>query len=584
MALLCSPFVVPIERKSLSLLAVQNFTYNKQLRMKHYYLLALISVLLLPLSLSAQTIVDGVLSGCMGLSGRYVVPDEVTKIDNFAFFSSSVTEVVIGKNVQEISNSAFQNCMNLEHVTFATGSKLERIGDDVFSDCPKLTEIALPEGLQRMGVRTFWRNESLKQVSLPTTLDTLPNYCFQSCTALRKMSLPEGMKVIAENAFAGCENLIQVKLPTTLDSIATKAFYKNLGLLTLTIPEGVRSIADSAFMRCENLETVTLPASLERVGAKLFRRCPELTTISVASGSKHFVSREGVLYSADLKTLYEAPAKLKSEDYKVPAETETIYHYAFYECPEVQGITIPQTIKRIGIAALVNNGMRQFTFPGNEKYWLEEGSLYYKMTTKDGEQIVFMAHPSEAEGEAIVTYGTSYVSDYALAGCHKISSLRLPSTLLGMGAFVLSDCKELKDISSYAIEPPVLSEESLMGLDLPSVRLHVYPVAMQKYMNAPYWQLILHGDDLTGEEPRAIATPEWQTTELSWSYQPDGTLHLESQSAVTMQVTLYSTDGASLATLVLAPHATAQLTLPTAGVYLLRSTSAHGTRTERIIL
>lgn len=551
--------------------------------MKHYYLLALISVLLLPLSLSAQTIVDGVLSGCMGLSGRYVVPDEVTKIDNFAFFSSSVTEVVIGKNVQEISNSAFQNCMNLEHVTFATGSKLERIGDDVFGDCPKLTEIALPEGLQRMGVRTFWLNESLKQVTLPTTLDTLPKYCFQGCTALRKMSLPEGMKVIAENAFAGCENLMQVKLSSTIDSIATKAFYKNLGLLTLTIPEGVRSIADSAFMRCENLETVTLPACLEYVGAKLFRRCPELTTISVASGSKHFVSREGVLYSADLKTLYEAPAKLKSEDYKVPAETETIYHYAFYECPEVQGITIPQTIKRIGIAALVNNGMRQFTFPGNEKYWLEEGSLYYKMTTKDGEQIVFMAHPSEAEGEAIVTYGTSYVSDYALAGCHKISSLRLPSTLLGMGAFVLSDCKELKDISSYAIEPPVLSEESLMGLDLPSVRLHVYPVAMQKYMNAPYWQLILHGDDLTGEEPRAIATPEWQTTELSWSYQPDGTLHLESQSAVTMQVTLYSTDGASLATLVLAPHATAQLTLPTAGVYLLRSTSAHGTRTERII-
>lgn len=552
--------------------------------MKHYYLLALIGVLLLPLSLSAQTIVDGVLSGCMSLSGRYVVPDEVTKIDNFAFFSSSVTEVVIGKNVREISNSAFQNCMNLEHVTFATVSKLERIGDDVFSDCPKLTEIALPEGLQRMGVRTFWRNESLKQVSLPTTLDTLPKYCFQSCTALRKMSLPEGMKVIAENAFAGCENLRQVKLSSTIDSIATKAFYKNLGLPSLTIPEGVRSIADSAFMRCENLETVTLPASLERVGAKLFRRCPELTAISVASGSKHLISRDGILYSADLKTLYEAPAKFKSEDYKVPAETETIYHYAFYECPDVQGITIPQTIKRIGVAALVNNGMRQFTFPGNDKYWLANGSLYYKATTKDGEQTVFMAHPSEAEGEAIVTYGTSYVSDYALAGCHKISSLRLPSTLLGMGAFVLSDCKELKDIFSYAIEPPVLTEESLMGLNLPSVQLHVYPEAMQKYMNAPYWQLILHGDDLTGEEPMAIASPEQQATQLSWNYQHDGMLHLESLSAATMEVALYSTDGLRLATLELAPHATAQLTLPTAGVYLLRSTSIYGTRTERIIL
>ena len=123
-----------------------------------------------------------------------------------------------------------------------------------------------------------------------------------------------------------------------------------------------------------------------------------------------------------------------------------------------------------------------------------------------------------------------------------------------------------------------------MGLNLPSVRLHVYPEAMQKYMNAPYWQLILHGDDLTGEEPRAIASPELQTTQLSWSYQHDGTLHLESLSATTMEVALYSTDGLRLATLELAPHATAQLTLPTAGIYILRSTSIHGTRTERIIL
>ena len=102
-------------------------------------------------------------------------------------------------------------------------------------------------------------------------------------------------------------------------------------------------------------------------------------------------------------------------------------------------------------------------------------------------------------------------------------------------------------------------------------------------MNAPYWQLILHGDDLTGEEPRAIASPELQITQLSWSYQHDGTLHLESLSAITMEVALYSTDGVRLATLELAPHATAQLTLPTAGIYILRSTSIHGTRTERII-
>lgn len=551
--------------------------------MRHYYLLTLIGVLLLPLTSSAQTITDGVLSGCMSLKGRYVVPEEVTRIDDYAFFSSEVTEVEISKNVKTIGNSAFQNCTKLERITFATGAQLESMGSDVFSDCPKLTEIALPEGLKRMGVRTFWLNESLRQVTLPTTLDTLPKYCFQSCTALRKMRLPEGLKVISENAFAGCENITSLTLPTTLDSIATKAFYKNLGLINLTIPEGVRSIADSAFMRCENLETVTLPASLERVGAKLFRRCPELTTISVASDSKHLVSREGVLYSADLKTLYEAPAKLVSSNYIVPEETKTIYHYALFECPQVQGITIPQTIERIGLAALVDNGMRQFTFAGNDKYWLEEGSLYYKATTSEGEQKVFMAHPSQAEGAAIVTYGTKYVADYALAGCEKISSLRLPSTLLGIGAFVLNGCKSLKDISSYALEPPVLSEESLMGLDLPSVRLHVYPEAMTKYMNAPYWQLILHGDDLTGEEPRAIQSPE-QTTPLHWSYESDGTLRIKSDSVEPLQATLYSADGVTVATLQLEAMGTAQLYPPTTGLYILRYSTTHGYNAVRIIL
>lgn len=551
--------------------------------MKKSFTFALFCTIVLPFSISAQSIHEGVLSDCTSLTGRYVVPDHVTTIADYAFFSSEVTEVEISASVEKIGNSAFQNCPKLERITFQTGSKLQSVGADAFSDCSQLVEIHLPEGLKELGVRTFWLNSSLKNIVLPSTLDTLPKYCFQSCTSLRKVVLPQGLKVISENAFAGCENILSIKFPSTLDSIATKAFYKNLSLINLSIPEGVRAIADSAFMRCENLERVTLPCSLEKVGAKLFRRCPELETIEVKAGSKYLLSKEGVLFSADLKTLYEAPAKLESDNYIVPNETETLYHFAFYECPNVKGITLPSTIQRIGIAALVSNGMESFSFTGNERYWLSEGSLYYRANTSQGTQQVFMAHPSRAKGVAIVSYGTSYVADYALSGCSEITALRLPSTLLGMGKFVLSGSSKLSDLSCYRLDPPLLSEESLAGIELPSIRLHIYPEAMKSYMTAPYWQLILHGEDLAGKEPQAIERAE-DPNPILLKQGSDGTLSISNRGETPIEIKIYTLKGERRAILKLSPSSTQKVILPSANLYILCYNTPRGILSERILL
>lgn len=51
--------------------------------------------------------------------------------------------IVIPKNVKTIAGGAFYACKNMTSITFQSGSKLEKIGEEAFSDCTKLKKITL---------------------------------------------------------------------------------------------------------------------------------------------------------------------------------------------------------------------------------------------------------------------------------------------------------------------------------------------------------------------------------------------------------------------------------------------------------
>ncbi len=456
----------------------------------------------------AQTIQDGVLSNCTSITGRYVVPKEVKCIAPYAFFGSGVTEIVISPQVDSIGSMAFYGCLKLQKFLVEDGAKLSFIGDDAFSECVELTTVQLPPSLRHLGKRAFWLNSKLKDISIADGLEELQPYTFQGCVELTDITLPKSLKVIGENTFAGCKQLLSVEMPSC-DSIATKAFYGCKLLGQIDLPSNLRSIADSAFMRCERMKTITLPASLQKVGAKIFMACPKMESINVATGNSHFISIDGVLFAADKSVLYEVPAQFSSDMYTLPRETKTIYHMAFWGCPKVQGITMHSEIDRIGIGALCNNGFKEIRFPGSEKYFIDENNLYYKTMDDEGNAMeVLMARASlDPRSDCLVRYGTALIADYALMGCSSLTSLRLPSTLLGINQFAFANCVELKDISSYAIEPPTVQEEGFSNVDGKKVDVHVYSKALRSYMIAPGWALLNYGSDLTGEEPTSIANP-----------------------------------------------------------------------------
>ena len=59
---------------------------------------------------------------------QVVIPEGIERIGNQWFWGSDIESIEIPATAKEIGADAFYNCKNLKSVTFADGSKLEKIG------------------------------------------------------------------------------------------------------------------------------------------------------------------------------------------------------------------------------------------------------------------------------------------------------------------------------------------------------------------------------------------------------------------------------------------------------------------------
>lgn len=127
-----------------------------------------------------------------------------------------------------------------------------------------------------------------------------------------------------------------VDLPEDVTEIPAGAFSEQSGVSIITIPATVTNIGDYAFSGA-GVKSVTIPAGTTEIGDNAFKDAVKLEKIEVEPGNTAFKSENGILYSADGKTLVAVPPAM--EEVTVPEEvtnivegaisgnTETVYGY-----------------------------------------------------------------------------------------------------------------------------------------------------------------------------------------------------------------------------------------------------------------
>ncbi len=299
---------------------------------------------------------------------KITFPSTLKTIEGRAFWECrSLEEITIPKSVTSIGYGAFSG-NSLATLTFEEdGTEPLVIDESAFSGC-ELTSLVLPERVTSIGGYAFSGIEA-ESIHIPKNVTYVSVTAFNSsssgidskvktitvdennptyksidgivyskdgktlilCPKGRSGSLtiPEGVTTIASNSFYYCTRLTSVKLPQGLTTIEKNAFAYTT-FATITLPKSVTSFDLGAF-----------PSDVN------FRQYTPLTAINVEEGNPVYKSENGILYSADGKTLLMCP-RAKSGDITVMDGVESIADKGFYGCTKITSISLPDSLKTIG--------------------------------------------------------------------------------------------------------------------------------------------------------------------------------------------------------------------------------------------
>ncbi len=289
---------------------------------------------------------------------------------NYAFCDCSKLESVNKPSgITAIKTSAFQNCSNLTTITNL--SSVTSLGKDSFQNCQNLT--------------------SSEPITL--NLSSVPNRAFQYCSKLNfSVNISTSGTKIGDYAFDGC-NLTSITFatPSNITSFGEGAF-KSSGINTITIPKGVTSLSNNPLENCKSL-----------------------TAIYVESGSITFISKDGVLFTADGEELVMCP--IAKSSYTVPNGTTSIKGSAFYYC-KLTSVVIPESVTSIGNSAFCYcYDLKSVTFTGTSQIKSIESSVFYSCSKLSTIQI-----PDSVESIGFSAFSYS-----------GLTSVTMPNTLKTIG-------------------------------------------------------------------------------------------------------------------------------------------------------
>ena len=154
---------------------------------------------------------------------------------------------------------------------------------------------------------------------------------------------------IGDDVFAKSYLLTKVVIPDTVKTIGDRAFQGCLALESIVIPDSVTEIGDYAFFGCWAAKTLEIGSGLRIMGKEAIQYCKSLEKITVSEDNKSYkASAEGVLYTADYKTLLCYPGSLPLSTYTIPSNCNTIDSYAFRNSSKLEEVIIGSQVTEIG--------------------------------------------------------------------------------------------------------------------------------------------------------------------------------------------------------------------------------------------
>ena len=269
--------------------------------------------------------------------------------------------------VTEISQNAFEDCVNLESLTipgsinriaYHRDAGLKGYVTRTFANCVKLKKLIFEDSSESLflpdyewvksyhtyerrslfydskveylylgrNVRYDYRSSNpthpfqkqyISTVEIGSLVTEIPDYFLYCNEIFKSISFPPKMTKIGKNAFYGCYNLEKIVFKgNAVTTIDDNAFF-SCNLKKLELPESLEAIGNSAFVGCDNIANIIIPDNVTSIGLKAFYGCDNLQNITIGKNVS-LIDPEAFQSCPNIKTIIsriDDPSKCKIYSY-----------------------------------------------------------------------------------------------------------------------------------------------------------------------------------------------------------------------------------------------------------------------------
>ena len=400
------------------------------------------------------TIGENAFNSCIGLTGKLVIPEGVTKISANAFANcTGITEIVLPSTLTELGTGAFTGCKNLAKINIP--SSVTTLGYNVFNNCTNLTDITyegsnyvVENGIMYDAAKTKIATilkAPTGTVTIPATVTTI------DAATLRTMLSTATIEFAAGNSKYMTDNG-SIYIKDSNGNPSNLVLYNGTGT-SYNAPSTLKEITAYAFnVKGSGLTSVSIASSgVTTLKGYSFTGCKNLTTLSLNNG---ITSIEN----------YALSGLSKLSSLTLPTGVKSLSTYILSGCSSLKTINVGADITNLTFQFAYNSGLTTINFAAGSKYKQQDKYIL----TADGKTLIYMlgnntANVSIPSGvETIASYAFYYksamktvalpstlktIQGNAFAGCSNLQSISIPSSITSIGGSVFASCTSLTRIS-----------------------------------------------------------------------------------------------------------------------------------------
>jgi len=396
-----------------------------------------------------------------------IMGDNITIINDYAFYNSKIYQMTFPKNIQKIGKRAFSFNYDLDTLDL---SNVEEIGENAFTYY-HINELSLSDKLVKMGENPF-TNSEIKKLTISnfgrskeeTTKTSLINIygslleevtvtneenvyddSFKNLSAMTTVHFTKTIKSIGKNAFYNCSKLSNFDATIQVNKIDSYAFYNCIALTSLALNNEIQMIEEGAFKSCGTLHITKFPTNLIYIGAYAFEDCSYLKVIGAEKveyiGEGAFMNSGIVSFKAP-ETLTEINAKVFKDCsllyiVDLPSSLRSIGEEAFKDCAKLFSINISPNLESIAASSI--EGCTSF------KYNEVDGIQY--LGNEDNKRILLIAPVNKNITSIVISEDTKKIAKGAFKDCTQLASITFNSTIDYLGDNLFYNCTSLTTIS-----------------------------------------------------------------------------------------------------------------------------------------